>query len=255
VHRDQHRRLDRRVEFHPGHVAVVVIIGEEGGGALFQEAPQGWLRRRGGGLAEERGHLHELGLVFDAVGHGHEAAGGVAADRGEEAGGLSLGGGGEGADPGVELVARGVDRIEVAALGFWADAGQEGGEAVEPRPGAGIEAEVVQARAAEGGGVADQLGEVGLVERGGLAEEEGVDDLGGLDQLREGQLLAGRQGGGVRRECDRREAGGHGLERGLIRQFAAGRARAGERQRTEDGEQETGDGGQGTDDGGQTGIH
>ena len=46
--------LDGRVELHPGHVARVVVVGEEGGGARLEVALQRGLRGEGGRLAQQR---------------------------------------------------------------------------------------------------------------------------------------------------------------------------------------------------------
>ena len=62
------RRLDRAVEFHPGHIARVIVVAQKGVRAGGEELLQGRLGRGRGGFAQEGGGAGQLAFVFDVVG-------------------------------------------------------------------------------------------------------------------------------------------------------------------------------------------
>src|SRR4051794_7631766 len=79
------RRLDRRVELHPLHVAVVIIVRAERRGTRLEKCFERWLRggvRRGPQVLRRN---RELALVFGAVRHRDEAAVRTATNGREEA--------------------------------------------------------------------------------------------------------------------------------------------------------------------------
>ena len=60
--------VERRVEIHPGDIAGVVVVGEEGIGAQGQEFLERRVVGERGGFAQEAGRLLQIGGVRLAVG-------------------------------------------------------------------------------------------------------------------------------------------------------------------------------------------
>ena len=77
--------LDGRVQLHPGHVAGVVVVGDEGRRPGLEVRLERGLGGRGRRLAQQLRGPRQLALVLEAVGHGREAPGAAAPDGGEEA--------------------------------------------------------------------------------------------------------------------------------------------------------------------------
>ena len=157
-------------------------------------------------------HLGELALVLEAVGHGLELAGRIAADRREEAGRRGALGAAEPAEPGLDVRLGRAGRVEIGGLGLYRRAGDEDGVVVEPRPGTAIDQEVIEARAAERRVVLHEPQQHRLVAGPHLAHEERVGDARGLDQARERAALAFGQAGEVHANVHRREPRGHLVE-------------------------------------------
>ena len=67
-------RVDVALELHPGDVAVVVVVRQEGLRALIEKRFQRRLRRQLGRLAQQCRRLRQLVLVLDAVGNGRKTA-------------------------------------------------------------------------------------------------------------------------------------------------------------------------------------
>ena len=80
--------VERRVQIHPGDVAGVVVVGEEGIGAQGQEFLQRRVVGERGGFAQEAGRLLQIGGVRLVVGDEGQLLVGIAPDDGEEADGL-----------------------------------------------------------------------------------------------------------------------------------------------------------------------
>ena len=200
--------IERRVEIHPGHVARVIVVGEEGVGAQAQILAQRSVAGELGGFAEELGGALEVVGVSAAVRDDGEFLIGAAADDGEEADGGSALGFGQGFEPGFELVAGHIGGIEIA----FGNAGNEGGVGVEIAPRAFIQPEVVQPRLAERRGVFLELRVEVAIGAPELVHENEIEDLRCVDEFGERLTVAGRELRGVVLDFDRRKAGGHLLE-------------------------------------------
>ncbi len=202
--------LDRGVELHPGHVALEVVVAEEGLRPLLEIGLQ---RRLAGGhrrLAQELGGPGQLALVLDAVGNRGEGPVRRPTNRREVAlGGRPLGLG-ERLEPGRHLFLGGPRGIEVGGQGPLRHTGDEGDIVVEPGPGTVVDEERVHPRFAQPGvAVAEKLAQKGLVSGPDLPEVERGHDPSGLDRLRQGLALVRRQAGEVGPEIHRGEASGH----------------------------------------------
>ena len=110
------RRLDRAFQFHPRDVAVVVVVGQESVGAFGEKRLERRLAGEPRRLAQKRCGARELALILEAVGHEAVAAGGGAADDGEETGRARAVGFGQRLNPALEVRLRRVNRIEVRPL-------------------------------------------------------------------------------------------------------------------------------------------
>ena len=231
-------RLDGRVELHPRDVARVVIVADEGVGALLQERLQGRLLGQLRGFAQQARHFGELALVLQRVRHRRQLALRRATNGREETGRgralFAL----QRFHPGVDFLARRARGIEVTARRFRSDARHERPVFVELRPWSLVQHEIAEARAAELRVVHEQLQERGFVARRALPHEQRVDVARRFDQaLKRGALLR-RQIGDVDAHVDRREARFQGLELGGVgRRPIAGRRGGGASKRAERGNQ------------------
>ena len=217
-------RLDVAFQLHPRDVAVVVVVGEERIGPGCQEPFERRLRRETRGLPEKRRNLRQLVLILDTVGNEHEAAGRRAADNGEEPGCAAPLGVGQRLDPLLEIGLGGVRRIEVGAERLRRCAGNEGLVGIEARPGPFVEQKVVQARAALGSVVANEVQEHRLVAEPDLPQEQRVHQLRRLHQLAQHLAIGNRQCREIRSKIGRSKARGLLLELGGHRR---GRGRSG----------------------------
>ena len=111
-------RLDRALQFHPGDIARVIIVAQESVSAGGEEFLQGWLARRRGGFAQERGGASQLAFVFDVVGNEGELLVSLPTDHGEETFGAFLFGGGQRFDPRFDLGLGCVERVKAGAFRF-----------------------------------------------------------------------------------------------------------------------------------------
>ena len=190
--------VERRVEIHPGDVAGVIVVGEEGVGAQGQEFLERGVVGERGGFAQEARGLLKIGGVGLVVGDEGEFLVGIAPDDGEESDGLFALRRGQGFDPGFELLAGHVRRIEIGAQRLaLGHAGDEGGVIVEIAPGAFVEPEIVQALLAEGRGVLLQFGVEVAIAAPELVHEQVVEHAGGFDQFGQGFTVAGGERGGI----------------------------------------------------------
>ena len=120
---------------------------------------------------------------------------------------------GEGLDPGFELLAGHVGRIEIGAERFaLGHAGDEGGVIVEIAPRAFVEPEIVQARLAERRGVLLQFGVELAIAAPELVHEEVVEHAGGFHEFGQGLAVAGGERGGIVLQGDGRETRAHLFE-------------------------------------------
>ena len=203
------RRLDCAFQFHPGEVARVIIVAQEGVSPCGEEFLQGRLGRGRGGFAQEGGGAGQLAFVFDAVGNEREFPVGLPADYGEEAFRALLFGRGQRFDPRFDLGLGRVGRVKVGALWFGRRAENERLIVIEPRPGAFVDQKIVEPSPAFRARVAREIEEHRWVPRPRLAQEDAVDDLRSLDQSREHFAVVRRKFGDVGGDLGRRETGGH----------------------------------------------
>ena len=120
------------VQFHPGDIALVIIVGQERFRAGGEKALERWLACSRGCFAQERGGANQLALVFDVVGDEGELFISLAPDHGEETLGGFLFGGGERFDPRFNLGLGRVERVKARALRFRRRAEDEGRVVIEP---------------------------------------------------------------------------------------------------------------------------
>ncbi len=209
-------RLDGRVQLHPCHVALVIVVGEERLGARLEEALERRLVGQPGCLAQETRRLAQLGLVLDAVGDDGECPVACPADDGEEAGGCVALGAGKRLLPLLHLLLRRVRRIEVGRLRPGRNAGDERRVVVEVRPGPLVDEEELQARAAQRARVLREIEEELPVSRPCLAQVDGVHQPRGADDLRQGGALAVRKRAQIGRHLGGRETRRHLPQSSLV---------------------------------------
>ncbi len=101
-------------------------------------------------------------------------------------------------------------------------AGDEGGVAVQIRPRAFVEPEVVETFLGERRGVLAELFVQGAVAAPELVHEHQVEDARGLYQLWQGLAVAGGEPGLIDGQRDGREAGAHFFQMGQIRHNSGG---------------------------------
>ena len=206
------RRLDRRVQLHPRHVAGVVVVAEEAVGAELRGyfLSDGCVGERGR-FAQERGGCDERVLVDDGIGHRHEPAGltGPSADDGEEAFRFVGGGALQRVEPRLDLFLRRVLRIEVRLRRLRRHLElrpQERRVFIEPRPRAFVQDEVVEFGGAFRRPIGSERRQRAGVAGPHLVEEQPVHQSRRGDELRERLALLRRQRVDVGRDVHRREA-------------------------------------------------
>ena len=105
--------IERRVQVHPGNIARVVVVREEGIGAQRQELLERRVVGERGSFPQESGRLLQIGRVRLVVRHDAQLLVGIPPDYGEESDGLFALRRGQRFDPGFELFARHIGRIEI----------------------------------------------------------------------------------------------------------------------------------------------
>ena len=188
--------IERRVQVHPGDIARVVVVGEEGIGAQRQELLERRVVGERGSLAQESGRLLQIGRVRLVVGHDRQFLVGIPPDHGEESDGLFALRRGQRLDPGFELLARHIGRIEIRPHRLaLRHAGDKRGVIVDIAPRAFVEPEIVQALLAERCGVLLQLGVQLAISAPHLVEEQVVQHARGLHELGQRLAVAGGERG------------------------------------------------------------
>ena len=205
--------VDRRVQIHPGHVAAVVIVVEEGQGASLKKCFQRQISRQRGGLAKEPGAFGEVFLVRVRILDGPQRSAGAALDNGEEAFRFGALLGRQRSDPELELLLAEVLGIKARAERFaQRNARQKRFVVVEIGKGTFVKPEGCEAGFSERCVVAFQL----LVKRGiagpHLAEKYVVEDTRRFDQLHERAAVSGRELARIDAKVDRREFRDHFLQ-------------------------------------------
>ena len=191
------------LEVHPGHLAVVVLVGPEGFGPEPEEPLQRRVLRRLCRLLEERrGPLQAVAVVL-GVRHRLQAAVGGPRDHGPV--------GGERVavvrvllDPALERVPAHVGRVVARPLGLG-PGGQEGLVLLQPVPGTVHDLVVVPGGIHAGARRVLQPPAEGQVPPPHLPAEDGVQHVGGLHQPLHHPLLPLVEEGGVEGQRHRRE--------------------------------------------------
>ena len=203
-------RLDRRVELHPRHVALVVLVRREGVRAGPQVASEGRLGSEVGGRPQVLGRYGERSLVLQAVRHGSQSALRIPADDGEEAGSRLPVLCGESIDPGRDLVARGVRRIVRGAFRLGRHPGHERPVLLDTGPGSLVHEEKGESRTTDGAALALEGEQQGGVAGPDLLEEQRVHDPSRVDDPRQRRPLGLRQRGDIGADVDGSEERRHG---------------------------------------------
>src|SRR5262249_40204604 len=108
----------RRIEIHPGKIALVIIVGRKRGGPACKKLLQCGVWREVCSFAKKFRELIEVGLVFLTVGHNREFSVGTAAYDCEESFGLLFLRRRKSLYPAFEFFLRHVFRIEIGARQF-----------------------------------------------------------------------------------------------------------------------------------------
>jgi hypothetical protein len=217
--------VDRGVQVHPGEVGRQVVVGEESVGAQVQEFLERGIVGGVGGFLQQLRQLQQFAAVFVGIIHDGVLPGALAVlgvtDGREEPLGLVLVFRIQAAHPALDGCLGRPVRIEIGAgrlFGRDRDAGvlgrHEGTVAVDDRPRSLVQPEVIAARLAQRRAVFLQRRPHRLVAGPALAQLQGVDDLGGLDQPGDGDAVAAGELAGVGAQVDRREALGHRVQFG-----------------------------------------
>ena len=194
------RQLDGRVELHPLHVAVVVVVRQKRRRARVEECLERRLRRGRRRSPQVPGRHGEFALVLDAVGHGHQLPVGAAPDGGEKARGRLTRRAGQRAQPPLHVCLRGIRGIEIRRRRLGRRTGHERRVVVEARPRSLVHQEVAEPRPAERRVISDQRRQQRLVARPHLTQEERVHHLRSSHQVRQCPALGLGQRRHIRRQ-------------------------------------------------------
>ncbi len=205
-------RLDRRIQFHPGDIARVVVVGCECIRARLEECLERRLRRGRRRIAQVPCHFGQFALVLETVGHRDEFPGRIAADGREETCRRRLLGGREALEPAFDVRLGRSHRVEVGSLRLRRRARDENGVVIEPRPRPAIDEEIVESRPAERRRVLHEPEQHRLVACPHLLHEQHIGDTRCLDQACERLLFALRQSRKLDPDFDRRKTRGHPVE-------------------------------------------
>ena len=218
--------FDGCVQLHPGHVGIVVIVGEKRFGAQGQKCLQRRIIGQLGRVVQQLRSHRKFASVRHAVAHRRQLFIRPAMDHRKESARQillrlrQLGG------PGFELIFGHVLGIKVRSRQFFRrNIFQERCLAVQVGPRAFVQIKIMQTRFACGRPVIHQLLSQSRIATPALRQEQPVDHPRCFHQFQQRLLIANRQRRRIHLQLRRREAGNHLIQLSKVRNGSHGKCK------------------------------